>query len=167
MSDHDDDAPDDRDPNPATDLDVALRRRLAVDLYNHTWALLQTADRTATQTDEMIHAAHASRYHWGTIGDATNLARGEWLCSRVYAVLGRGEPALWHAGRCVAIEEAAGIADWDIAAAYEAMARASAVAGDLAAARAWADRAREACAAIAEDDDREVIVGDLATIPLG
>ena len=54
----------------------------------------------------MIHAAHASRYHWGEVGDDVNLARGEWQCSRVYAVLGRGEPALWHARRCVEIAEA-------------------------------------------------------------
>ncbi|MFI5226112.1 MAG: helix-turn-helix domain-containing protein [Candidatus Limnocylindrales bacterium] len=156
-----------RSSGPDIELDEAARRRFAADLYNHVWTLLEVPHRTAAQTDEMIHTAHASRYHWGTVGDPPNLARGEWLCSRVYAVLGRGEPALWHARRCLTINEEAGIADWDIAAAYEAMARASAVAGDLPAARSWADRARQACAAIAEDDDREVIVGDLATIPLG
>ena len=55
-----------------------------------------------------------------------NLARGEWQCSRVYAVLGRAEPALWHARRCVELDEAGaeGREDWDLAAAYEAMARA-------------------------------------------
>jgi hypothetical protein len=38
-----------------------------------------------------VHSAHASRYHWGAAGDAdeaVNLARGEWPCSRVYAILG-------------------------------------------------------------------------------
>ncbi len=57
---------------------------------------------------------------------------GEWLCSRVYAVLGRGEPALWHARRALAILEIGGegIEDWDRPAVYEALARACAVAGD-------------------------------------
>jgi len=154
------------DTTPATNLDPLIERALAVALYNSVWALLEMPDRTQAQSDEMIHAAHASRHHWGRVGEPVNLARGEWLCSRVYAVLGRGEPALWHARRCVEILEAAGIDDWDIAAACEAMARASAVSGDLPVARAWAARGREACAAIAEDDDREPIEADLATIPL-
>jgi DNA-binding transcriptional MerR regulator len=156
-----------RSSGPDFELDAEARRRLAADLYNHTWTFLEMPDRSPAQTDEMIHTAHASRYLWGTVGTEVNLARGEWLCSRVYAVLGRGEPALWHARRCVEINEAAGSGDWDIAGAYEAMARASAVAGDLPAARSWAENGRLACDEIAEDDDRELILGDLATIPLG
>jgi len=148
-------------------LDETGRRRLAADLYNRTWTLLEIADRTPAQTDEMIHCAHASRFHWGEVGTAVNLARGEWLCSRVYAVLGRAEPALWHARRCVAIDEANGARDWDIASAYEAMARALAVSGDLPGAREWAARARTACEEISGAEDREVIEGDLATLPLG
>jgi hypothetical protein len=148
------------------DLDPATERALAVALYNRTWELLAVPDRTPAQADETIHVAHASRYHWGRVGEPVNLARGEWLCSRVYAVLGRGEPALWLARRCVEILEAGAVGDWDVAAAYEAMARASAAAGDAAAAREWVARGREACAGIAEDDDRELIAADLAAIPL-
>jgi hypothetical protein len=108
---------------PAESLEVD-HSRLGVDLFNHVWTLIETADRTAAQTDEMIHAAHASRYHWWR-ADAgpEHLARGEWQCSRVYAVLGRGEPALWHARRCLEMCEANGIGDWDLAFAYEALAR--------------------------------------------
>ena len=148
-------------------LDEATRRRLAADLYNHTWTLIEITDRSPAQNDEMIHSAHASRYHWGEVGEPVNFARGEWLCSRVYSVLGRAEPALWHARRCVEIDEASGARDWDIASAYESMARALAVGGDLAGAREWAARARAACDEIAEAEDREVIEGDLATLALG
>jgi DNA-binding transcriptional MerR regulator len=150
-----------------TDLDPATHRALGVTLFNHTWTLLEKADRTPDETDEMIHAAHASRFHWGRALDAVpaNLARGEWQCSRVYAVLGRAEPALWHAQRCVAINEAAGVADWDIASAYEAMARASAVAGDRAATAEWKAKAEAALDGIADQDDRDLIEGDLATLP--
>jgi DNA-binding transcriptional MerR regulator len=150
---------------PAHDLDAADHRRLGKDLYNHVWTLLETADRTAEQTDEMIHAAHASRWHWTVGGEPAHRARGEWQCSRVYAVLGRGEPALWHARRCVELCEEHGLGDWDLAAAYEAMSRASLVAGDDAAARSWKDRATSALADIADPDDREPIEADLATLP--
>lgn len=150
-----------------TDLDGATHRALGVALFNHVWTLLEKPDRTPAETDEMIHAAHASRFHWSRAegGETVNLARGEWQCSRVYAVLGRGEPALWHARRCVAINEASGTADWDIASAYEAMARASAVTGDPVAAADWKARATAALDGIADKDDREVIEGDLSTLP--
>jgi DNA-binding transcriptional MerR regulator len=148
-----------------TEIDPATRRKLAADLFNHTWTLLEKPDRTPAEDDEMLHAAHASRYHWGEVGEGVNLARGEWQCSRVYAVLGRAEPALWHARRCLAINEANGVADFDIAAAYEAMARAHLTAGDLGEAAAWKARAIAALDGIADADDREIIEGDLATLP--
>jgi len=150
-----------------TELDSAARRKLAADLFNHTWTLLEKPDRTPAEDDEMIHSAHASRYHWGEVGvgEPVNLARGEWQCSRVYAVLGRAEPALWHGRRCLAINEANGIADWDIASAYEAMARACLAAGDLEQVAAWKAKAAAALDDIADPDDRELIEGDLATLP--
>ncbi len=102
----------------------------------------------------MVHAAHASRYHWGEVGQPANLARGEWQCSRVYAVLGRGEPALHHARRCLEICQEHGIGDWDVAFAYEALARASRVAGDLDRRERYAALAREAGQQIKENEDR-------------
>ena len=113
------------------DIDPKTERQLAAGLYNEAWRLLDLPDRTAAQDDELIHCAHASRYHWGRVGEPVNLARGEWLCSRVYAVLRRPEPALWHARRCLAILEGLpatgpGAAEpWDLPGAYEALARAS------------------------------------------
>jgi DNA-binding transcriptional MerR regulator len=150
------------------DLDAATQRQLGVDLYNSTWVLLEKADRTPAETDEMIHRSHASRWHWARVGADVNLARGEWLCSRVYATLGRGEPALWHARRCVEINEALPAdsrESWDLPAAYEAMARASLVAGDTASGALWKAKATTALEAIADADDRMPIEQDLATLP--
>ncbi len=152
-------------PIPA-EIDPATRRRLAAGLFNRTWELLELPDRNPLQDDEMIHCAHASRFHWGEVGEPANLARGEWQCSRVYAVLRRAEPSMWHARRCLAICEEHGIGDWDIAAAQEAMARASLVAGDDAAAREWLGRARASCATITDEEDRRIIESDLETLGL-
>jgi DNA-binding transcriptional MerR regulator len=163
--------PDQPSANPG-DLDPAAHRRMGKELFNHTWRLIERSDRTPAETDEMIHAAHASRWHWARAegSTATNLSIGEWQCSRVYATLGRGEPAVWHARRCLAYTEAAAAAneakDWNIASAYEGMARALAVAGDLEAAEEWRARARTAAAAIEGLEDRQIIEGDIATLPL-
>ena len=158
------------DPSAATsvELDAATQRRLGVDLYNSTWTLIEKADRTSAETDELIHRAHASRWHWARVGETVNLARGEWLCSRVYATLGRGEPALWHARRCVEINEALAPEareSWDLAGAYEAMARASFAAGDSASGALWKVKATDALAAITNADDRMPIEQDIATLP--
>jgi DNA-binding transcriptional MerR regulator len=154
-------------PPVAPDLDQATRRALAVGLFNYTWTLLENPKRTPEQDDEMIHAAHASRYHWGEIGDAVNLARGEWQVSRVYSVLGRGEPAIYHARRCLEINEAngSGREDWELGSAYEALARAYAVAGDRTASDEWRARATAELAGIAEAEDRQILEQDLATLP--
>ena len=153
----------------SVELDAPTQRQLAVDLYNSVWTLVEKADRSPTETDELIHRAHASRWHWARVGAEVNLARGEWLCSRVYATLGRGEPALWHARRCVEINEAigddGGREAWDLAAAYEAMARASFTAGDFASGALWKAKAVAALAEVADADDREPIAQDLATLP--
>ena len=155
-------------PSMPPELDPATERQLAAGLFNYTWTLLEREDRSAEDADRMIHAAHASRLHWDAVGTTANRARGEWLCSRVYATLGRAEPALWHAGRALAILEAGGdgIEDWDLPGAYEALARAHAIAGDHDAAEVWRDRAREALGGVVEAEDRELIEGDLATLPL-
>jgi hypothetical protein len=141
---------------------VTDHRRLGVDLFNEVWRLM----RSREDDDRMLHAAHASRFHWGEAPECqpANLARGEWQVSRVYVVLGRTEPAIWHAQRCLEHCEQAGIGDWDLAYAYEALARAHAVAGNAEAAD-WKERARSAGDEIAEPEDREHFDEDFATLP--
>lgn len=156
--------------SPDAGLAAADHRQLGVDLFNHVWTLLETADRTPAQVDEMIHAAHASRHHWSFAGTTVNLGRGEWQCSRVYAVLGRAEPALWHAERALAYAEAATAAGhaeaWDVPSAQEAMARAHAVAGDRPEAERWRDLAHQGLTRVEDVEDRQQIEQDLATLPL-
>ena len=153
------------------DLTVDQHRRLAKELFNHTWALLEKGDRTAEETDQMLHATHASAWHWSRGGGTlANAARGEWQISRVHATLGRGDPALWHARRALELAEAAattGVADdWDVPAALEGLARAQAVAGDHAAATETRARARAALRGIEDPEDRQLIEQDLETTPV-
>jgi DNA-binding transcriptional MerR regulator len=147
-------------------LDAEDERRLGVDLFNKTWTLLEKTDRTKSDDDEMLHCAHASAYHWTQVGTPANRARSEWQCSRVYAALGRPEPALHHARRCHELVDANPdeMKDWDLPAAYEALARAHTVAGDRGEARRYAELGRAATALIADDDERAVIEADFATI---
>jgi DNA-binding transcriptional MerR regulator len=144
-------------------------RTLGVDLFNRTWTLMEKDARTPEEDDEMIHMAHASAYHWQQVGTRANRSRSEWQCSRVHVLLGQTDQALYHARRCLAIAEAnedGSMEDWDLPGAYEALARAHFVAGDLDEARAWAERGRAATAEIADEDDRKVMEADFATIDI-
>jgi hypothetical protein len=145
-------------------LDPALERQLAVDLFNATWQLLDTPDRSSDDDLRMIHMAHASRHLWAQVGEPVNLARGEWQVSRVYAVLGRVEPARFHGERCLDICEQHGIGDFDLAYAYEALARAAAVTGDGVERDRRLAQARTAAEAVADPEDRERLDADLDTV---
>jgi DNA-binding transcriptional MerR regulator len=146
---------------------ITDERMLAAQLFNQTWRLMEQEQRSQAEDDRMIHTAHASRYHWGQVPTATpaHLARGEWQVSRVYCVLARPEPAMHHAQRVLDICLENGIGDWDLAFAYEALARASAVGGDQEAARGFTDKALAAAEEIVEDGERDVVLADLETIP--
>ena len=145
--------------------DLPLHRKLAAELFNGTWTLLEKQDRAPDEDAAMIHMAHASAYHWLQVGTPLNFGRSHWLCSRVYSVLGRPEPARYHAQLAHDICTEHGIGGFDLAYAMEALARAHAVAGNRSESDGWRDRARAAAADIADAEDRELLLGDLATIP--
>jgi hypothetical protein len=151
----------------ATDIkntEQELHRKFAVDLFNRAWDLLDQEDRTPEDADTMIHAAHASRFHWGEIGTPLEYARGEWQISRVYAVLDRPQAALYHAQRCLDLCQANEIGDFDLAFAYEALARAYAVAGDMAKSGDYTELAVQAAKQIEDAGNREYFESELATV---
>jgi hypothetical protein len=92
-----------------------------------------------------------------------NRQRGEWLMARVHTVLGETAPALQHARRSLELSEAYRdqMKDFDIAYAYEGMARANALGGDRATARQYLEKAEAAGRAIADPEDKEIFMGDL------
>ena len=143
--------------------DEQWHRSLGVECNNGTYDLLEREDRTTAETQTMIDMAHAAKYHWGKVGTPVNQVRGDYLCSRVYAFVGRAEPALHHARRAVAEAEALGLADFDLAFVHEALARALACAGDADGARSELDLVR--AISIADAEDREIFEADLAKEP--
>jgi DNA-binding transcriptional MerR regulator len=155
-------------PPPPPTLDPGVHRALAAGLFNRSWDLLEIEDRTARQDAELIDTAHASAWHWRQVGNAANEARGHWMLSRVYAVLGHGPESVYHARRANEVLEVGGegIEDWDAASAAEAMARALVTVGDTAGAAEWKAKAEALLAGVADIEDRRVVEGDLATLPV-
>ena len=142
----------------------AFHKKLGIELFNATWDLIDKEDKTQEEVDRMIHCAHASRYHWEFAGGPVNIARGEWQISRVYALVKRAEPCLYHAQRCLQVTLDNDLKDFDLAFAYEAMARAYALAGEKEDTAKYFSLAEEAGNQITKEGDREYFMGELKTI---
>ena len=127
-----------------------------MELNNSTWDALSSGTVTPETADAYIHAAHASCHHWMQVGTVVNRARGELTVANVYAAAGLAEAALRHARLCLELTEVnrAEMADWDVAFAYDALARAYAAAGQDDRARHAREQAQSAGDAIADAEDR-------------
>jgi len=147
-----------------TDDEKAIHKKYAIDLFNQTWDLIDKEERSQEEIDRMIHAAHASRYHWEIAGTELNIARGEWQVSHVYAISNRVEPCLYHAKRCLQITLENDLKDFDIAFAYEAMARACDLAGDELETAKYVELAKEAATKIKDPEDRKYFLSQLDAI---
>lgn len=145
--------------------EVRCHKKFAVECNNEVWSLLSKESRTDQENESMIMAAHTSHYHWGKIGKPINIQRGYWLISHVYAVLNMPEQALHHAKKCLALTEEHGFIDFDLAYAFEAMARANAAADNRQDAVKYLNLAREAGERIKAEEDRKLFISDLEAGP--
>ncbi len=146
------------------ELDRVTERKLAARLFNRVWEMLGSDERDENGDEEMLHCAHASRYHWGQVGEPVNWARGEWQCSRVYAVLGRAEPSLHHARRCLQLAEEHDLSTFDVGAAHEAVARAARVAELSDYAALHVQMALAAAEQLTDPEERQVLLADIASL---
>jgi len=116
-------------------------RKTGVRCFNETWEYLEKKGRTEQDNLKMLQLAHASRYHWGTVGTPRNKAVGDWQISRVYAALKQPSLSLLFAKSALQICRRQKLAEL-LVSAYEGVARAHAVAGERTSARKYLKLAR-------------------------
>lgn len=139
-------------------------KSIAMSCFNATWDLIDKKDRTEEENLKMIHTAHASRFHWGEIGTALEWSRGEWQLSRVYALVGMGESALYHAENALNYCLDYDIKDFDLAFAYEAMARAHAILGNVSEKEKHLNSALAAAEAIENAGNKSYVLDEMKSI---
>jgi hypothetical protein len=143
------------------DLAERQQRALAVRLFNETWQRLE-----ATPPDpQALQTAMASRLHWDGIGETEQLAVGDWLIAHVASRLGYSNLALDYASTAHERAVSGQVPLWLVASVQEGMSRAHAAAGHDEERDRWAANARQTLAAVDDDEDRELIEGQLASIP--
>ena len=150
--------------NLDTPADFSQSRKLAAQFFNAAWRYIEKADRTRDEDLLMIHLAHASRLHWEFAGDASRWTIGEWQISRVYSVLKRSEPALYHAYASLRIATENNLRPFLLGFAHEAIARALAITADRSVDEHIA-RARGFACQVADAEEKAILEGDLSTIP--
>ncbi len=124
-----------------TKAEKEFHRKTAVRAFNEAWELLDMKARSAQDDRQMLHLVHASRYHWGLVGNPGNIAVADWQISRAYASLGQADLSLRFAESCLETCEKEGLVQI-VHTAHEAMARAYAVGRDSRSARRHLERAR-------------------------
>ncbi len=131
-------------------------------LNGQVWGLLQKPERSRSEDEQMVYAAHASGYHWLQIGTGLHHQRAEWLIAHVYTILGLADPSLRHATRCLELtdEFADLMQDFDQAYAYEGIARAHALAGNRKEALEYIQLAEESGEAISNEQDKSIFLDD-------
>ncbi len=130
------------------------------------WTLLEKDDRSERESGSDGRCrARLSVLLGGRSASPSTTLRGEWQISRVYATVARAEPALYHARRCLEICEKHRIGGFDLAYAHEALARAHDLAGDRDLAADNARRAHASAQSVTDDEDRELLLSDLASLP--
>jgi hypothetical protein len=146
-------------------LSPEAERALARQLFNKTWELIETSDRTPEQGRMMLVTACAAFFHWDAVGTEENRAIADWQIAHVASLLGYGDLALAHATSALHRARAARLPDWLYASALEGVARAHATAGNTDARDAYLHRATEAVARVADAEERELIMSQIATVP--
>ncbi len=144
---------------------ASARRSEAIAAFKRAWELIDSPQRTPSDDAEMLAAAFASRYLWETVGEDEQRAVGDWQIAHVASLLGNADLALAWARRALDRVVQNGWTDWRLASCYEGMARAEAAAGNGRERDRWVALARETLEGLDDEEDRELIGSQLATVP--
>jgi len=149
----------------APSFDVAAAHRyFSAYCFNQAWNFIEKKDRTAEDDLLMAALSQASIWHWRQREDCSdrNLAVGYWQASRIQAILDNGTEALRLAN--VSLSYSGELQPFHLGYAHEAMARAELLVGNAERAAAHLSLARELAARVDDEDDRALLLADLASI---
>jgi len=150
-------------PIPAFDM-AAAHKYFAAHCFNAAWDLIEKPERSAEEDRLMVALNQAAIYHWLNRPDCEpkRLSVGYWQASRIQAILGNAADARNYAEVCR--DYSTGQNPFLLGYAYEAMARAATVAGNIGEAAKQLALAKEQAALVSEKEDRELLQKDLASL---
>ncbi len=148
--------------NPSAEEVARWHRTFAPRAFNHTWTLLDEAELTREQEEEMLASAFAQRHHWYKVGEPRNWAVADWQVSRVAAVLGYAELSRRFGARSLELAQEHDLGPFVTGFAHEAIARAAADVDDVETFTEHLELAKAALPKIEDAEERETLEADLA-----
>jgi hypothetical protein len=140
-------------------------RKIAIESYSYCWGLLDRDDRSQDEDIELLTSACASRYHWSLAGGPEQWVVSDWMVSRAAAAIGEGSLSLAFALRATNAVPEFDAPDWLVASSAEGLARAYAALGSDQDRDEWLNTAESLVEAISDEEDRELIACQLASVP--
>jgi hypothetical protein len=139
-------------------------RYFSADCFNRAWTLIDKANRTPADNEQMLLLSLASLWHWTQRDDCSeqNLSIGYWQVARVYALLGDAANARKYAEACLAHSHRQ--PPFFLAYAHEAIARAAFLRGDLDRMAKHVAEGRRLALQVTEVEERSALEKDLDTL---
>lgn len=135
--------------------------KLAKELFNQTWDLLDRTDRTPADDLTMVGYALASWALWRRVGAPKNHAISDWQVARVFALLGDAGWSARYAAAGLATCRDRDLGPFLLGYAWESVARAASLAGDAEQVSEAIAASRAAADLVDDPDDRQLILDDL------
>jgi hypothetical protein len=145
---------------------VRAHRFFSVGCFNQIWAILDKKDRDPGDIEAMIHLAHSSFWHWSKSPEqnSMNLSVGYWMLSRVYATAMDDYNALIYARKCLDISIDDKLEPFYVAYAYEAMARACSISGEIEMMDGYLQKGLNAAELVMDIESQSLVKADLDNI---
>jgi hypothetical protein len=143
---------------------AAAHKYFAAHCFNAAWDLIDKPSRTPEEDRLAVALNQASIYHWHNRPDCTNenLSVGYWQASRIQALLGNASEATRHAEVCFSYS--GGLEPFYVGYAYEALARAAALAGNRQNAAEYLSLAQAQAQLVKNEEHRALLVDDLQSL---
>ncbi len=145
---------------PAFDV-AAAHKHFAAHCFNSAWDLIDKSNRTPEEDRLMVALNQASLYHWMNRADCTNenLSIGYWQASRIQSLLGNAAEATRQAEVCLGYSGS--LEPFYLGYAYEALARAAALAGNTNEGSEYKSRSEAQAALVQNASNRAALLSDL------
>jgi len=147
---------------PPFDIDKA-HRYFGVECNNTIWKIIDKPQLSENDKSEIIHLANTSYWHWSKFSGCkkVNIARGLYMIALAYTYAQQKAEALLNAHKCLDFCESnkTEIKDFDLAYAYQIIARASAL-NQHSKTKHYIEKATELINTIFNPEDKKICMAD-------
>ncbi len=146
-------------------IDVDVHRKLGSITNNRSWNLIESAELTAEESEELLATAMASVYHWTAVGDSEKFPARDLLAGAALLKIGLTKMSEGFVQRAYDALSPADRAEWEQAFAHAVRAWYLWQCGETDTARAHYQQAKEIGENMPDPEDRMIFFNTFDLIP--